>query len=232
MTLQSSINRSGYVGTSNQVTTAIRASDYTEQSANAQRSIASASANDSAAGTGARKVRIRYLDSTLTALKEEVVTLNGATPVNTVATDICFIESMVIEDVGAVGGNVGNITLFVGLAGAGGAIGVILAGDNQTNWCQHYVAQGYTAYVTVIQADTKGASSGLVSIRATPLTAPAKAELTIAVQLRVPAGDESALGFSDVPLAVVGPARITLYVKQDAPGGVNTWYAGFGYYEN
>jgi len=232
MALQSAINRSGYVGTSNQVTAPIRASDYTEQNANAQRSIASSSANDSAAGTGARKVRIRYFDSTLTTIQEEIVTLNGVTPVNTIATDICFIESMTVDEVGALGGNVGNITLFVGLAGAGGAIGVILAGDNQTNWCQHYVAQGYTAFVTMIQAGNKGASSGLVSIRATPLTVPAKAELTIAKQLRVPAGNESALGFSDVPLAVVGPARIMLYVKQDAPGGVNTWYAGFGYYEN
>jgi len=218
---------------SNQVTAAIRASDYTEQSTNAQRSITSSSANDTAAGTGARKVRIKYLDSTLTAMKEEVVTMNGVTPVNTVATDICFIESMTVEDVGALGGNVGNITLFVGLAGTGGAIGVILASDNQTNWCHHYVAQGYTTYVTVIQAGSKGASSGLVAIRKTSFVTPARAELTIAAQLRVPAGNETALTFGgDVPLAVVGPARITLYVKQDAPGGVNTWYASFGYYEN
>jgi len=232
MPLQAAVNQPGYVGTSGQTTTPIRGTLYVEPSANAQRSIGSSSALDTAAGTGARKVRIRYFSLDLLALKEEVVTLNGVTPVNTVATDICFIQNMTVEDVGSGGGNAGTISLFVGLAGAGGTVGTIAVGDNQTNWCHHYVANGYTAYVTAIQGGGKGPSSGSITIRKTPIVTPAQAELTIAPQMRVPAGGSNTFVYAIVPLAVAGPSRITLYVQQDAVSGANTWYAGFSLYEN
>ncbi|MGH7177019.1 MAG: hypothetical protein ACREJC_06550 [Tepidisphaeraceae bacterium] len=233
MALQSTVNLPGYVATSNPTTTPVRGTIYIEPSANAQRSIASSSANDTAAGTGARKVRIRYFPLALTGpMKEEVVTLNGITPVNTVATDICYIERITVEDVGSLGGNAGTITLFAGLAGAGGIVGSIAPGDNQTNWCHHYVSAGYTAFVTIIQGGNKGTSGGAITMRATPITAPARAELTVAPQLRVSPGVSASFGFDIVPLAVAGPARITLYAQQDAPQGTNTWFAGFGYYEN
>lgn len=232
MPLQEAVNQPGYVGTSNQTTTPIRGTIYTEQAANAQRSIASASANDTAAGTGARKVRIRYFSLDLLALKDEVITLNGVTPVNTVATDICFIQNMTVEDVGSGGGNAGTISLFVAAAGVGGTIGSIAPGDNQTNWCHHYVANGYTAYVTLIQGGGKGPSSGSITLRKTPITTPAQAELTIAPQMRIPAGSSNVFGYAIIPLAVPGPARITLYAQQDAVSGANTWYAGFSLYEN
>lgn len=58
-----------------------------------QMSIVSSSANDTAAGTGARTVDVHYLDADL-AEHVETVTMNGTTPVLTVATNIRFIQCM------------------------------------------------------------------------------------------------------------------------------------------
>ena len=60
--------------------------------------LASTSANDTAAGTGIRKVRIHYLDADHVP-HEEVVTLNGLTAVNTVATDIYRINRLHADEV-------------------------------------------------------------------------------------------------------------------------------------
>ncbi len=232
MAPQSTFNRPGYVTTSSTVTAAIRGTPYIEPVVGAQRSIASSNVNDAAAGTGARKVRVRYLDVSLSTLREELVTLNGVTPVNTAAADICFIESITVEDVGSVGGNVGTISLFAATGGGGGVIGSVAPGDNQTNWCHHYVPVGYTAFVTTIQGGSKGTSGGAITMRATPIVTPARAELTVAPQMRIAPGVSQTFEFNIVPLTIIGPARITLYAQQDAANGGNTWYAGFGFYEN
>jgi len=222
----------GYVSTSDPSIVACRATLYNEQSTGAQRSISSSSANDASAGTGARTVLITYYDSTLTNLETETVTLNGTTPVDTIATDICFIEKMTVVQVGSAGGNVGTINLFVGTAGSGGTIGTIAPGDNQTNWCHHYVRANHTAYVVTIHGGSKGSSNGSVTIRkAFPTSSPSQAEITFAPQLRVNAGGNQDFTFDSTPAAVSGPARITLYVQQDAASSSNSFFGGFGYYE-
>lgn len=71
----------------------------------------SSSASDAAAGTGARTVKICYLDANYIT-RSEVVTLNGTTPVNTVATNILRIQDFHVTTVGSSTiGSVGNITL-------------------------------------------------------------------------------------------------------------------------
>lgn len=77
--------------------------------AGVQMAIVSDSADDTAAGTGIRSIEIIYLDSAL-ALQSETVTLNGTTPVNTLATDIRFIECMHLVTAGAGGKAAGNIS--------------------------------------------------------------------------------------------------------------------------
>src|SRR5512135_3111762 len=67
----------GYTATSATTGKAIRATTYTPQGTNAQRSVNSTSASDASAGTGARTVTINYLDATNIALASETVTLNG-----------------------------------------------------------------------------------------------------------------------------------------------------------
>lgn len=77
--------------------------------AGVQMAIVSSSANDTAAGTGIRQVRIIYLNASLVE-QAEVVTLNGTTPVNTVATNIRFIQCMHAATVGSLGHAAGSVS--------------------------------------------------------------------------------------------------------------------------
>jgi hypothetical protein len=141
----------GYVGTSATSGKVIRATNYAPQGANAQRSVNSTSANDASAGTGARTVTINYLTAAF-VLKSETVTMNGVTAVNTVATDIAYIESIMVASVGSVGGNVGTIQVWTATAAGGSVWGSIAASDNQTFWAHHYVPSGLTCCIVSFSA--------------------------------------------------------------------------------
>lgn len=146
----------------------VRSTTYVEQTTQAQRSIVSSSASDSSAGTGARQVKITYYDATCTGPFYETVTMNGTTAVNTVATDICFIERMDVVSVGSNSYNVGTLSLYTGT----GATGTIFAtigvgnlvtglGDNETLYAHHYVgATTETKVVSVITGVTSSAAGG------------------------------------------------------------------------
>lgn len=138
---------SGYVATSATTTVVIRATVYTPPGTNAQRSIKSSSVNDTAAGTGARSVKITYFDAAMAGPFTETITLNGTTGVNTASTTVAFIEKMEVITVGSGGGNAGTITLTTSTGGAGSTIGTILTGDNRTFWAHHYIAAGKTCYI-------------------------------------------------------------------------------------
>lgn len=139
----------GYTATSATSGKVVRATTYTPQGANAQRSVNSTSANDTSAGTGARSVTINYLDVNFT-LKSETITLNGTTGVNTVNTDIAFIESIQVTTVGSGGGNAGTIQVWTSTGATGSVWGSIAVSDNQTFWAHHYVPANVTCYVTNI----------------------------------------------------------------------------------
>jgi hypothetical protein len=117
---------------------------YVEPASEAQRSIVSTSATDSdGAGTGARQVRIKFLNSAYELKTEDVLT-NGTTPVNTVAADIRFVESLeVIKGTDAVGA----LKLMTATGGGGTEICGIGAAASQAFLCHHYVPAGYQAYV-------------------------------------------------------------------------------------
>lgn len=71
----------------------------------------STSASDTAAGTGARTVRITYLDANYYT-QHETITLNGTTPVNTVATNILRVQDFHVATVGSSDtGSAGDISL-------------------------------------------------------------------------------------------------------------------------
>ena len=142
----------GYIGTSATTSVPIRATTYTPQGANAQRSVVSSSANDTSAGTGARTVLITYLDTTLAAYLTETVTMNGTTNVNTVSTTIAYLEKMETATTGSTGGNAGTVSINTATGGGGSVWGSIAAQDNHTYWCHHYVLSGQTCYVTNITA--------------------------------------------------------------------------------
>lgn len=116
---------------------------YVEPASQAQRSIVSSSANDDDPnGSGAKEVRITYLDSNY-VLKTEDILLNGTAAVNTVANDIRFIESMkVIKGTYAAGA----IRLMTLINGGGTEIMGIVAGATDSMAAHHYVPAGKTAW--------------------------------------------------------------------------------------
>jgi hypothetical protein len=75
-----------------------------------QLELVSASANDTAAGTGARTVRVDFL-STQYAEFSEVIVLNGTTAVPTTRTDILRVNGAVVLTTGSSGRNEGVITI-------------------------------------------------------------------------------------------------------------------------
>jgi hypothetical protein len=111
--------------------------------------ISSSSANDTAAGTGARTVYILGINST-GGYVEETVTLNGQTAVNTVhAYDA--IQNMTVMSVGSGGVNAGTIYAGTGTVTDGvpavkySAMGI---GDNLALVGHWTCPTGYTGYIT------------------------------------------------------------------------------------
>ena len=213
--------------------TAIRSTTYTEPSSGAQRSVASSSANDTSAGTGARTLRITYYTlnaGTVAGPFTEDVTLNGTTAVNTVATNICFIEKLVVLTVGSGGVNAGTITLYGSTAGGGGTVWTIAIGINKTFGAHHYVPSGMTANITGFLGGIKGAdTSGFILRSKNPADANA-AENQISDLLRAPSSGSTPLRIYGTPIEVEGPARITAYAVPDSTSS-RTYYASFDYYE-
>jgi hypothetical protein len=136
----------GYAAAVSVAFTNIRAAAYLPRASDAQRSVKSSSALDTSAGTGCRTVVINYLNTAM-VLKQDTIVLNGITAVNTNATDIRFIESMVCGTTGTDVTNDGNIQLFTGLAGAGSIMAQMNALDSATFYDHHYVPLGVTCYV-------------------------------------------------------------------------------------
>jgi hypothetical protein len=221
----------GYASTTDTSFTPLRGTAYTEQTSNAQRSLVSSDANDAAAGTGARKVRVTYYPATLASgpLTEDVI-LDGTTPVDMAATNVCFIERLDVIEVGSQGGNVGTISLKAATAGGGVTVGTIAAGDNETNWCHHYVPTGKTMRVVSVTGAIRGLYSGTLHLRSFNPTSAVAAEKTIVPQVRVPAGDHRHQNFQS-PIEVSGPARVLLYAKCEVASVTLDWTAGFGFYE-
>jgi hypothetical protein len=221
---------SGYVTTSGTTNTAVRATAFVEQSSNAGRSLVSTNTNDTSAGTGARTVRITYYDQTMAGPFTEDVTMNGTSAVNTVSTTICFVEKLTVLTVGSSGGNAGSINLTAAASGAGGTIAQIAIGDNQTQYCHHYVNSSKTMHIVELAAGGQGTSGGKVTIRKATPTDSTKPELVLSSTLRVPSGNEVRRELRST-IEVTGPARVTLYAQGDTANVSITWFAGFGYFE-
>lgn len=219
----------GYTTTTSTGFSAIRATTYTEQSSNAQRSLVSTDTNDTSAGTGARTVKITYYDEDLAGPFTETVTLNGTTAVNTTATDICFIERMDVETVGSQLGNVGTISLMSTTGGGGSAVGSIAPGDNETNWVHHYIAAGKALRILSIYAHIRGVCGGTAHLRYATPTVSNTPEKTVAPVLRVSPGTQAHLELP-MPLTLLGPGRAVLYARPDASAS-HDWLAGFNYFE-
>jgi len=139
---------------------------FPNQSVGDQMTIVSDSANDAAAGSGARTVKIHYLDASGNYL-HEIVTLNGVTGVNTVATNIRFIQLISVDSVGSFGGkNAGNITIYK-LATPATVYLRIVVGDNVSLSSARMVPNGKTFYLTGINASATSSKSVSARLLAT-----------------------------------------------------------------
>lgn len=136
----------GYTATSATTAKSVYSTTYTPQGTNAQRSHKSSSANDAAAGTGARTILLTYLDQAF-ALRTESVTLNGTVAVATVASDIAYVESITVTSVGSGGVSAGTITSHSNNSGGGTTVASIVAGEMQTFYAHHYVPASKTCYL-------------------------------------------------------------------------------------
>ena len=133
---------------------------YAFPAAAIQMQVVSASANDAAAGTGVRTVKIYYLDNSY-AEQTETVTLNGTTPVNTVTTNILRVNQLHAVTVGSGGVAAGNISL----QSVGGATNYsrINAGVNYARQCIYTVPAGKTLYLTALHGNSYAAAAGHTS---------------------------------------------------------------------
>jgi hypothetical protein len=209
---------------------------YTEPTSAGQRSIASASASDAAAGTGARTIKITYYKNnagTVTGPFYETLTLNGTTGVNTVASDIYYIEQMEVLTVGSGGTNAGIITIYTQINKGGTAIGTIAASEGHTEWAKHYTPTGKTCYITAVYVALGGggATSGGVQIKTLDLSLANAYDnpLTEFVRSQIPSSSTNVRQYSSA-IPVVGPARIVLWINPDGTNNL-TWYGSFDYYE-
>jgi|SRR5579885_701222 len=209
--------------------TVVAATTYTPQASGAQRSIKSTSASDNASGTGAQTVQINYLDSNMN-LNSEVVTLNGTTAVNTVGTDIRFIESMIVMTCGSNLANVGIIELMTATAGGGSIWCSIAAGDNQTFLGHHYVPAGVTCYI--------GKHTGAATLAAgrTYMVAYGDPRSNNPIQQIGDIIIHLAGGTEDheysCPMAIVGPNWIRLRENPTASATNNEAYASFDWIQD
>lgn len=224
-----------YVATAATTLQSVRATTYTEQTTNAQRSIVSSSANDTAAGTGARQVTITYLDASGNGPYTETVTLNGTTAVNTTNTNICYIEKMESTSVGSGGINAGIISLKSATAGGGTTIGTIAVGDILTFWGHHYVPVNKTANITGLSIGHNGTvvgSGGLFVIRGKSLlTGTTSPEKQYSDFIRLYGQSSTIVRTYLTPIQIQGPARITLYVTPESTSAL-TYRSAIDFYEN
>lgn len=140
---------------------------YVFPAAAQQMTVSSSSASDAAGGTGCRTVYIHYLDN-LYAIQTEIVTLNGVTPVNTVATNILRINSFHCGSIGSGGTTAGNIS--VKNLGATVTYAYMSAGFDTARQAIYTVPAGVYGYISHWQASSgtvTGTHFTQVSVRAT-----------------------------------------------------------------
>lgn len=123
----------------------------------------SSSANDTAAGTGARTVLITGLDSSYNEISE-TITLNGVTPVLTANTYRRFVRAQVLTSDGTPTNsafNAGTITIRYQTTTAY-VFSVMPAGYNNTREGNYTIPAGYSALLMKIDAYVNLASSAVV----------------------------------------------------------------------
>jgi hypothetical protein len=222
-----------YAGVPGSAIAVVRATGYWEPTVAAQLEVVSSSVNDTAAGTGARTLRITYYDGSCQGPYTTDVVLNGTAAVPTGVTNIRFVESMILLTVGNNGTNVGTLTLRN--LGGGSTIGMLAASEGRTFWGHHYVAAGRIGQITALIAGMT-LSRGSAFLRGVDVLTANAFEAQITAQYRLAAAGTTnsypfypSLVFPFSNLYVPGPARVTAYVNPDTAVANNVAHVSFGY---
>jgi hypothetical protein len=125
---------------------------YPFQAAATVLEILSASASDTAAGTGARTFLLTGLDTNYNVISE-TLTMNGTTPVQTVNSYL-RVNGLNIATAGSGLTNAGDVTLRV--TGAGATQGIARAGYGYAKTCIYTVPAGFTLLVTDLLFECSG----------------------------------------------------------------------------
>lgn len=130
-----------------------------------QMTVVSTSTSDTSAGAGVRTVLIHYLDMDWIA-QTETVTMNGTTGVNTVATDIKFVQEIHATAVGSTTVAVGVITIH--LTGTPATVfNVIDAGGNMSLSMIKMIPAGFNLHISNWTASVAGNKPTFVRLRST-----------------------------------------------------------------
>lgn len=209
----------------------IRLTPYFEQPVQDRRALKSTSANDSGAGTGARRVRITYFDALMHGPLTTEVIMNGVTAVPTSVTDIRFVEKIEVIEVGSGLTNSGTITLTVTSAGAGiiGSITVGTGFDLRTYWAHHYIGPDKKLVIGAIDAGTTSGVNAEAFLEYTNPLRIGSPEVQIFGSLCVGGGNASTVRPISPTFLVVGPARLTMYVIP--AGNTSNYFASFDWKE-
>ena len=118
--------------------------------------VSSSNTNDTSAGTGARTVEVFGLDADYNEINE-VVTLNGQTPVNTTKSYL-RINRGIVRSAGSGEQNAGILYAGTGTVTLGVPANIYLTidgqGDNQTLMCLWTVPANYTAFLVKMSLST------------------------------------------------------------------------------
>lgn len=130
---------------------------YVFPAAAIQMEVVSTSASDTIAGTGVQKIEIHWLDENYVEYDEEI-SLNGATPVLTVATNILRINGMHSIQVGSGGVAAGDI--IIRPVGGGNTYGIIPATLNQLIQAVYTVPKDKRFFITDWSVGAGNAAGG------------------------------------------------------------------------
>jgi hypothetical protein len=184
---------------------------------NEQLRIVSSHANDAAGEIGIQSVDMFYLDGAGLE-KFETIVLNGTTPVNTVATDITFVQWIHTRTVGSSGVAVGNISVQ-DLTGST-VFEYIVAGGNQSLSGRYKVASNVTGWVHGWQCS--GFSQRIdVRLRATVERIPRKLLPGVFLFQDIIVLKDTASGYRPFPVPLRMPAGTVVKMSAIAEAGID-----------
>jgi len=136
-----------------------------DQTTGEQMTLVSTSANDTLLGSGCRQVDVHYLNASGVPASE-IVNMSGVSPVDTIATNIRFVENIHSETVGATGSTEGVVTIHK-IGDPSVVYNAMVAGSNMALNSARMIPAGQTFYMTGLTATATDNTAILVRLLAT-----------------------------------------------------------------